>query len=328
MRRILITGGAGFIASHLTERFLALGDKVVAIDNFNDFYNPALKRSNVNAFLADPAHRDSYRLVEGDIRDAHALDEAFSGGPFDVVIHLAAMAGVRPSLESPAYYFDVNVNGTQRLVDRIVPNADRTRLVFASSSSVYGERGGEAFKETDRVTEPISPYAASKAANELQLYACHHATGLKVVCLRFFTVFGPRQRPDLAIHKFCHLIDEGKPVELFGDGSTRRDYTYVGDIVKGIESAMSYDFAGYDIINLGRSEPVLLLDMVRSLEKHLGKKADLVFKPMQVGDVPYTYADISHAREVLGYSPATSFDEGVGHFVDWFRKQKAFSLTS
>ncbi|HNM48592.1 MAG TPA: GDP-mannose 4,6-dehydratase [Candidatus Obscuribacter sp.] len=321
-RSILITGGAGFIGSHLSERFLSLGDCVTVIDNFNDFYNPLLKRRNVAAFAGNA----NYNLVEGDIRNSEDLDRAFSHGPFDVVIHLAAMAGVRPSLEQPAYYFDVNVNGTQKLLDHILPTVERTRLVFASSSSVYGERAGEPFKETDRVCEPISPYAASKASNELQLYACHYATGLAVTCLRFFTVFGPRQRPDLAIHKFCHLIDAGKPVELFGDGSTRRDYTFVGDIVSGIESAMSYDFKGYDIINLGRSEPVGLLEMVQALERHLGKKADIVFKPMQVGDVPYTYADISHARQVLGYSPVTSFDEGVRRFVEWFKESRALPV--
>lgn len=318
-RHILITGGAGFIGSNLSERFLAQGDSVSVIDNFNDFYDPRVKRANAALFTG---HKN-YRLVEGDIRSDASLDEAFSAGPFDVVIHLAAMAGVRPSLEKPALYFDVNVNGTQKLIDRIVPNVDKTRLVFASSSSVYGERAGEPFKETDSVCRPISPYAATKASNELQLYACHHSTGLQVTCLRFFTVFGPRQRPDLAIHKFCHLINAGKPLELFGDGSTRRDYTFVGDICQGIEKAMTYKFDGYDIINLGRSEPVMLLEMVQALEKHLGKKAEIVWKPMQTGDVPYTFADISHAREVLGYNPQTSFDEGVRRFVEWFTTKES-----
>ncbi|MBS1999079.1 MAG: GDP-mannose 4,6-dehydratase [Cyanobacteria bacterium SZAS LIN-2] len=318
-RKVLITGGAGFIAGHLTERLLEAGDSVFVLDNFNDFYNPQVKRGNVAGFLKHPA----YTLVEGDLRDDKAMDVLFSHGPFDVVVHLAAMAGVRPSLVNPALYMDVNVNGSQKLIDRILPHADRTRLVFGSSSSVYGARSGESFKETDRVDQPLSPYAASKAANELQCYAAHHTRGLQVVCLRFFTVFGPRQRPDLAIHKFCHLIDQGKTVELFGDGSSKRDYTFVGDIVAGIRSAMTYDFGGYDIINLGRGEPVVLLDMVRSLEKHLGKTANIVHKEMQIGDVPYTYADIDHARAVLGYNPATSFDQGVKAFVDWYTSTRA-----
>lgn len=313
-RKILVTGGAGFIGSNLIDSLLCQGDTVVVIDNFNDFYAPAVKRRNAAEHSAHPA----YTLVEGDIRDDVALDRAFQHGPFDVVVHLAAMAGVRPSLLQPAHYMDVNVVGTQKIIDRIIPNAKQTRLVFGSSSSVYGGRSGGSFKESDRVDQPLSPYAATKASNELQCYAAYHTAGLQVVCLRFFTVFGPRQRPDLAIHKFCHLIDSGKTIELFGDGTTRRDYTFVLDIVAGIESAMTYALPGFDVINLGRSEPVMLFDMVKSLEKHLGKSANVVHKPMQIGDVPYTYASIEHAREVLGYSPKTSFDEGVKRFVDWY----------
>jgi UDP-glucuronate 4-epimerase len=317
--RVLVTGGAGFIGGHLTGRLLAYGDSVVVIDNFNDFYDPAVKRANIAPFLKDPA----YTLVEGDLRDDRAMDRVFGQGPFDTVVHLAAMAGVRPSLAAPALYMDVNVNGSQKLIDRILPHSDRTRLVFGSSSSVYGARSGESFKESDRVDQPLSPYAASKAANELQCYAAHHTAGLNVVALRFFTVFGPRQRPDLAIHKFCHLIDQGKTVELFGDGSSKRDYTFVLDIVGGIEAAMTYDLPGFDIINLGRGEPVLLSDMVRSIEKHLGKTADIVHKDIQIGDVPYTYANIEHAKAVLGYNPATTFDQGVKAFVDWYLSTKA-----
>lgn len=314
-RKILITGGAGFIGSHLVDSLLSKQDEVVVIDNFNDYYDPAEKRANIKEHLKS----SKYTLVEGDIRNDVDLDKAFAHGPFDVVMHLAAMAGVRPSLENPAYYMDVNVSGTQKIIDRIKPNADKTRFVFGSSSSVYGGRSGESFKESDRVDQPFSPYAATKAANELQCYAAHHTFNLQVVCLRFFTVFGPRQRPDLAIHKFAHLIDEGKTVELYGDGSSRRDYTFVLDIVAGIEKAMSYDCPGFDIINLGRGEPVGLIEMVRALEKHLGKSADVVHKPMPVGDVPYTYASIDHARSVLGYEPATSFDEGVRQFVAWYK---------
>jgi UDP-glucuronate 4-epimerase len=317
--KVLITGGAGFIGGHLTESLLSKGDSVFVLDNFNDFYNPSVKRANVATFLKHPA----YTLVEGDLRDDSAMDKLFSYGPFDCVVHLAAMAGVRPSLLKPALYMDVNVSGSQKLIDRILPHVERTRLVFGSSSSVYGARSGESFKESDRVDQPLSPYAASKGANELQCYAAHHTAGLNVVCLRFFTVFGPRQRPDLAIHKFCHQIDKGETVELYGDGSSKRDYTFVLDIVAGIEAAMAYDLPGYDIINLGRGEPVLLLDMVRAIEKHLGKTANIVHTEMQVGDVPYTYADIEHARTVLGYNPSTSFDQGVKAFVDWYVSTKA-----
>lgn len=316
---VLITGGAGFIGSNLTARLLASGNRVVVLDSFNDFYDPSAKRANVKSFLAG----DSYELIEGDIRDDDALDRAFKAGPFKCVVHLAAMAGVRPSLERPAFYMDVNVNGTQKIIDRILPSAQKTRLVFGSSSSVYGRRSSEKFLETDRVDQPLSPYAASKAAGELICYAAHDTRGLQCVCLRFFTVFGPRQRPDLAIHKFCHLIDEGKPVELFGDGSTRRDYTFVSDIVDGIVSAMHYDLPGYDIINLGRSEPVELIEMVQCLERHLGKKAEIIYKPMQPGDVPFTYAGIDKAKRVLGYEPKVSFDEGVRQFVAWHREPKS-----
>ena len=329
-QKVLVTGGAGFIGSHLIDDLLAAGNTVVVIDNFNDYYDPALKRINAQAHLDHPA----YTLIEGDIRSDADMDRVFGGSieerPFDTVVHLAAMAGVRPSLQQPAYYMDVNLNGTQKLVDRIVASnkkhEQKTRLIFGSSSSVYGERSGESFKETDRVDQPLSPYAETKAANELQLYAAHHTTGLKVVCLRFFTVFGPRQRPDLAIHKFCHLIDAGEPIELYGDGTTFRDYTFVKDIGQGILKAMQYagrdDFKGYDIFNLGRSKPVKLKEMVEALEKHLGKKAVIEYKPMQIGDVPYTYAEIGHAREVLGYDPQTSFDQGVAKFVAWYLENK------
>ncbi len=318
-RNVLVTGGAGFIGSHLIESLLQRGDKIVILDNFNTFYDPTMKERNIAGFRSN----GNCTLVDGDIRDDAILDEAFSSGPFDCVVHLAAMAGVRPSLQQPALYMDVNVNGTQKIIDKILPTADRTRFVFGSSSSVYGARSGESFKETDRVDLPISPYAASKAANELQCYAAHHSGGLKVVALRFFTVFGPRQRPDLAIHKFCNLIHEGKPIEVYGDGTTKRDYTYVADIVRGIESAMEYPLdSGYDIINLGRSDPVELMEMIRLLEKHLNIKAKMEMKEMQTGDVPFTYANIDKARKLLGYEPTTTFEEGIKKFVAWFIEHK------
>ncbi|HEY9785764.1 MAG TPA: SDR family NAD(P)-dependent oxidoreductase [Candidatus Obscuribacterales bacterium] len=320
-RNILITGGAGFIGSHLVDRLLAAGDRLVVLDNFNDYYDPQKKRRNIAAHLAHPA----YRLVEGDLRDEAKLRDVFSTAPFDVVVHLAAMAGVRPSLAQPAYYMDVNVNGTQKLIDKIIDHSPKARLIFGSSSSVYGNRSGEMFLETDRVDQPLSPYAASKAAGELISYSAHHTRGLNVVCLRFFTVFGPRQRPDLAIHKFCKLILKGEPVEVYGDGSTRRDYTFVSDIVDGITSAMTYDLPGYDIINLGRSEPVILMDMIRALEESLERKANIVHKPLQIGDMPYTYAGIEKARQLLGYEPRVSFEEGVRRFVEWYLAARADS---
>ncbi len=324
-RNILVTGGAGFIGSHLVEKLLEQNDKVVVLDNFNTFYDPTMKEGNVAAFRTN----NNCVVIDGDIRDDAILDEAFSNGPFDAVVHLAAMAGVRPSLQQPALYMDVNVNGTQKVIDRILPTADRTRFVFGSSSSVYGARSGESFKETDRVDLPISPYAASKAANELQCYAAHSSKGLKVVALRFFTVFGPRQRPDLAIHKFCKLIHDGKSIEVYGDGTSKRDYTFVADIVRGIESAIEYPLSsGYDIINLGRSDPVQLMEMIQLLEKHLGIKAKMEMKEMQVGDVPYTYANIERARELLGYEPSTSFEEGIKKFVSWFVENKRAVTTA
>ncbi len=317
-RNILVTGGAGFIGSHLVDKALATGDRVTVLDNFNDFYNASVKRSNISAHL----NHDNYSIVEGDLRDKVCLAQLFSTGPFDVVVHLAAMAGVRPSLENPALYMDVNVLGTQLLLEQIVQSADKTRLVFGSSSSVYGSRSGERFLETDRVDQPLSPYAASKAANELQCYAAHHTAGLDVACLRFFTVFGPRQRPDLAIHKFCQAIDQNETINVFGDGLSKRDYTFVFDIVEGIWSAMQANLSGYEIINLGRSEPVVLLDMIRSIEQALGKEAKLVHKPFQIGDVPYTYASIEKARQLLGYNPKTKFDDGIRQFVEWHRNQR------
>ncbi len=319
-KRVLVTGGAGFIGSHLVERLLNNDNEVIVIDNFNDFYEVGIKRENVAAF----AKFSNFRLVEGDIRSPVDLQEAFSGPPFDVVVHLAAMAGVRPSLCDPSHYIDVNVLGTQRLLDKIGPNAQRTLFIFGSSSSVYGERSAERFLETDDTSRPMSPYAASKAAGESICHAFRHATGLNVVCLRFFTVYGPRQRPDLAIHKFCKLIDEGKPIDVYGDGSSLRDYTYVQDIVDGIERAMLLDKPGFEIINLGRSEPVKLLDMILTIEKNLGKKAQLVYKPMQLGDVPNTFAGIEKARSLLGYAPSTPFEQGVRAFVNWYVARKNF----
>lgn len=314
-RRILVTGGAGFIGSHLVDALLQRGDRVTVLDNFNSFYEAKIKRLNVAPHQQNP----SYTLFEGDIRHEETLTAVFAKGPFDAIVHLAAMAGVRPSLSDPSLYMDVNVLGLQRLLDQIRKQSLLPRLVFGSSSSVYGERAGEEFKETDVIVQPLSPYAASKAAGELLCHAAHHTTALPVVALRFFTVYGPRQRPDLAIHKFCLAIEAGEPVELYGDGTTSRDYTFVGDIVSGIIAAIDSDLQ-FEIINLGRSEPVSLMEMVRSVESAVGKPALIQYKPPQMGDVPYTHANIEKARKLLRYSPSTSLDEGVRRFVAWHRQ--------
>ena len=313
-RRALITGGAGFIGSHLVEKLLADGLEVCVLDNFDAFYDRNLKSSYVSLHQKFPG----YTLIEGDIRDDQALRKIAQRGPFDTVVHLAALAGVRPSLLRPGEYIDVNVRGSQKIVDlaRSFPDA---RLVFASSSSVYGSRSTEAFVETDRVDRPESPYASSKAAGELICHAAHQCFGLEVMCLRFFTVFGPRQRPDLAINKFCHLIESGQPIELFGDGSSRRDYTYIDDTVSGIISAMQAEFSGFEIINLGRGEPVTLNDLVHCIEQSLNKEAVKIHRPVQSGDVPNTHASIDKATRILNYAPKTTLKAGIDKFVEWYR---------
>ncbi len=313
-RKILITGAAGFIGSHLVDVLLSNGDFVINLDNFNNFYDPQIKRKNVQEHL----NSANYRLVEGDIRDKVKIEEAFSFGPFDAVVHLAAMAGVRPSIENPTLYTDVNVNGTQLLLDATIKNRAK-RFVFGSSSSVYGERAGEQFVETDRVDRPLSSYAATKVAGEQLCYVAHHTTGLPVMCLRFFNAFGPRQRPDLALPKFYRLIENGESIEVYGDGSTKRDYTFVKDTVYGITQSMVVDFSGYEIINLGRSEPVNIMEMIQAIELVMGKKAQLVYKELHCADVPYTYANIDKAKKILGYNPSISFVDGVREFVNWYK---------
>lgn len=315
-RSILVTGGAGFIGSHLVDKLLAAGDQLVVLDNFNTFYNPSIKRRNISNHLKHPR----YKLIEGDIRDRVKVSEAFSQGPFDIVVHLAAMAGVRPSLEQPEYYMDVNVRGTQILLDEAMRSKPE-RFIFGSSSSVYGNRSHEAFLETDRVDRPLSPYAASKAACELACYSAHHTANLKIACLRFFTVYGPGQRPDLAIHKFCRLIDNAKPIEIYGDGHSKRDYTYIDDIVDGIISSFTYKSPGYDIINLGHAHPVELIEMIAHIEAALGKPAYKVHKDLQTGDMPYTYAGIAKAKQLLKYNPKTKFPDGIKNFVNWYKEQ-------
>lgn len=315
MRNVLITGGAGFIGSHLVGRLLGEGTgRVHVVDDFNDFYDPALKRRNVAPHLG----RDDFRLYEADIRDRAALGRIFGESQFDCVVHLAARAGVRPSLAEPVLYAETNINGTLNLLE-LARAHDVEQFVFGSSSSVYGENEKVPFAEDDPIFKPISPYAATKAAGELLCHTYSHLWGLRCVCLRFFTVYGARQRPDLAIHKFARLISVGKRIPVFGDGTTRRDYTFVDDIVAGVRAAMSYKASQYEVINLGESRTVELRELIGLLEKEIGHDAIIDRQPLQPGDVPQTFADITKARRLLGYDPQTPIEEGIRRFVEWFR---------
>ena len=313
--RTLVTGGAGFIGSHLVDRLLSEGGEVVALDSFDAFYPEATKRANLR--LASDSSR--FRLVEGDIRRGEFVDDLVDGFRPDAIVHLAARAGVRPSIEQPALYADVNVMGTVHLLQAACRIEPRPRFVYASSSSVYGDRSDAPFRETDPVDLPVSPYAATKKACELLAHTFHHLHGLPVTGLRFFTAYGPRNRPDLAIAKFARLIERGEPVPMFGDGSTRRDYTFVADIVDGIVRAVERCRA-HHLYNLGNSEPIALRDMIDSLGRALGKTPVIDRQPEQPGDVKLTYADISRAKTELGYAPATPFARGLERFVEWFRR--------
>jgi UDP-glucuronate 4-epimerase len=309
MRNVLVTGGAGFIGSHLVDHLLAEGGwHVTVVDDFNDFYSPEIKRANV----AEHVKNENYRLAESDIRDRDAMKSLFDEMKFDVVVHLAALAGVRPSLVDPIVYCDVNINGTVVLLD-LAREYGTAKFVFGSSSSVYGINAKVPFSEGDPITLPISPYAATKGAGELHLY------GMRIVALRFFTAYGARQRPDLAIHKFARLITDGKPVQLFGDGTSRRDYVYIDDIIQGVRAALDYDGPKYDVFNLGESETIELRRLVELLEGELGQKATIEYLPMQPGDVPITFADITKSRNILGYNPTTKIADGMPKFVKWFR---------
>lgn len=312
----LVTGGAGFIGSHVCERLLQTGHAVWSFDDLNDFYEPAIKRQNL-ATLKRAGEK--FRSAEGDLADRGALNELFGSVRFDQVIHLAARAGVRPSLLEPALYQRVNVEGTVNLLE-----AARTRgvrkVTIASSSSVYGINAKVPFSEDDPIFSAISPYAASKLACEALGHVYHHVYGLDIAMLRFFTVYGPRQRPDLAIHKFSQLISSGKPIPVFGDGSTARDYTYVSDTVDGVIACTEREF-GFDIFNLGESQTVTLSYLIELLEKSLGLKAVINRQPPQPGDVPITYANITKARTRLGYNPQVKIEEGIPKFVEWYRTQ-------
>lgn len=315
MKSILITGGAGFIGSHLVNRLLHEGGwSVTVVDDFNDFYDPAIKRQNILGQLSNP----NFRLVEADIRNQDALSRAFAETNFDCIVHLAARAGVRPSLKEPRLFVETNINGTLNLLE-LARTHEVKQFVFGSSSSVYGQNAKVPFSEDDPVSNPISPYAATKAAGELLCHSYAHLYGLSVVCLRFFTVYGACQRPDLAIHKFAKLISEGRAIPVFGDGTTRRDYTFIDDIIAGVRAAIVYNQSKYEIINLGESRTVELRELISLLEKALDRHAEIDRQPLQPGDVTQTFADISKARRLLGYNPKTQIEEGIAKFVDWFR---------
>jgi UDP-glucuronate 4-epimerase len=311
---ILVTGGAGFIGSHLVDRLLAEGERVIVLDDFNDFYDPAIKRENVRDHLAHAA----YTLVEGDIRDKGLVDRLFAEHGIKRVVHLAARAGVRPSLTAPYLYESTNVTGTLNILEACRVNGV-SKLVFGSSSSVYGVNERVPFAESDPIARPISPYAATKAAGELYCHSYSHLYDLPIVCLRFFTVYGPRQRPDLAINKFARLIAAGAPIPVFGDGATERDYTYVADTVAGIRAALDYDQTRFEIFNMGNSQTVSLARLIAVIEGALGQSAQIDRQPMQPGDVPRTFADMAKARHMLGYAPNTPIEEGIARFVAWFQ---------
>jgi UDP-glucuronate 4-epimerase len=311
--KVLVTGGAGFIGSHVVEALLARGHEVAVVDDFNDYYDPALKRRNVAGF------RGRASVLEAGIRDTASLRLLFAQNQFDAILHLAARAGVRASVSHPRLYAEVNYLGTQCVLE-LAREFGVRKFVLASSSSVYGLSQKVPFREDDLAIRPISPYAATKLAAEALGHAYHHLHGLDVVCLRFFTVYGPRQRPDLAIHKFTSAIVRGKAVEIYGDGGARRDYTHIEDIVQGVLACLDREF-GFEIINLGESRTVELRELVRLIEKAAGKTARVRQLPAQPGDVPITYADIAKARRLLGYNPQVNIEDGIERFVDWFRNQ-------
>jgi UDP-glucuronate 4-epimerase len=310
--RILITGGAGFIGHHLAAALIKKGDIVSLLDNFNDYYDPEIKRRNVRDLEA----MGDVTTHAVDILNKDGLRQVFSAASPEAVVHLAAWAGVRPSLEKPALYTDVNVTGTVNMLE-MAKEFSTGCFIFGSSSSVYGGSDRVPFIEDDPVGRPISPYAATKRAGELLCHTYAHNFDMHITCLRFFTVYGPRQRPDLAIHKFARLMAEDREIPLFGEGDSRRDYTYVGDIVSGILAAMEKNFP-FEIFNLGESQTIPLMELVTSLEEALGKKARLLRLPEQIGDMKVTYADISKARKKLGYNPQTPFRNGIRLFADWF----------
>ena len=315
--RILVTGGAGFIGSHLCEALISGGADVVAFDSFDPFYPRAVKERNLTALRGS----ERFRLIEGDLREPADVATALGQGPFDAVVHLAARAGVRPSLEDPGGYVRTNVEGTSVLLEAM-RRAGCLRLVFGSSSSVYGNSREVPLRESDRVDRPVSPYAMTKKAGEELCHVYHHVHGFSVMSLRFFTVYGPRQRPDMAIHRFVRRMEEGTPIPVYGDGTSERDYTYVSDIVGGVVASVGWvrRHEGFEIVNLGESIPIRLDELISELARATGREPRIERLPMPVGDVERTCADIDRARELLGYEPATGLAEGVAEFVRWFRE--------
>jgi UDP-glucuronate 4-epimerase len=309
--RILVTGGAGFIGSHLAEKLLASGHDVVILDDFNDFYDPQIKHANIAGFGKD------LTVYHDDLLDGESVRNIFQREKVDAIAHLAARAGVRPSIQHPRLYYDTNVTGTLHLLEAArVTGVER--FVFASSSSVYGASKTVPFSEDEHLSQTFSPYAATKVAGEFLCSTYSHLYNLRVLALRYFTVYGPRQRPDLAIHQFTRRIYAGQPIDQFGDGTTRRDYTYIDDVIQGTMAALEYEGPCFDIFNLGESETIQLKDLIAAIENALGKKAKVNQLPEQPGDMPLTCADISKARKLLGYKPTTRFSEGLPRFIDWF----------
>jgi UDP-glucuronate 4-epimerase len=311
---ILITGGAGFIGSNLTDTLLGMDHRVFCIDNFDSFYNPDLKRKNITNALNNP----NYSLLEGDIRDKLFLSKCFKNN-IELVIHLAARAGVRPSISDPELYFDNNVTGTINLLETMRDFGVK-KMLFASSSSVYGNNKKVPFSELDNVDNPISPYAATKKAGELICYTWSHLFDFDIFCYRFFTVYGPRQRPEMAIHYFTRNILAGNPINMFGEGNTKRDYTYIDDIVAGIVSGIE-KVKGYDIFNLGESQTISLIELINLIEEEVGKTANINRLPAQPGDVEITYADINKSKERLNYNPSVPVNKGVKKFVHWYKNE-------
>jgi len=320
MKTYLITGGAGFIGSSLSERLIKEGNRVVAIDNFCDFYNPTIKENNVKELIKN----SNFKLYRNDIRDRESVKKIFEENNIDIVMHLAAMAGVRPSIENPVLYQEVNCMGTQNILEEMKAHNVKN-LVMASSSSVYGNCKEVPFKENMIVDFAISPYAATKKANEVMTHVYHKLFDMNVIMLRFFTVYGPKQRPDLAINKFTRLMLEDKEIPMFGDGTTSRDYTYIDDIVDGIIRSCNYvenNNDVYEILNLGNSSPVSLKEMINIIGQVIGTEPKIKQLPMQPGDVDRTFADISKAKKLIGYNPKTSFKEGIENFVEWYKINK------
>lgn len=314
---ILVSGSAGFIASHLIESLLADGLDIVGIDNFCDFYDPQIKRNNT----AEQIKFKNFRLYEGDLRDYGLLEKIFSENPISMVIHLAAMAGVRPSTENPRLYNEVNNGSTINLLDLAVKHKIE-KFIFASSSSVYGSRSNVPFREDEDISKPISPYAATKVAGEAMVHSMSHLHKIPSICLRFFTVYGPRQRPDLAIHKFAKLIRDDKEIPIYGDGSAKRDFTYIDDIIDGILKSMKHSPRdNFDIFNLGESQTTDVNTLVKLLETGLAKKAKTKYLDPIPGDVPITYADISKSRQLLAYNPQTKIKDGITKFCEWFKEK-------